>query len=345
MILSLFFSAAITFTATATGVEADAPVEFVFAGPNTDRAYESMFILDESVADFCKRIEATVPRGTPVEAKSCRLWPTGCRVRFEPSLDRYVKASFPTGEGASFPIFTGGTRLTNDTLEANEVMPAAVFATYSLPQSPIVYNNPLNQGVAYGHYTAAKTIEKGTRFSFTLVIDENSAPRKIALTAEKGSLSQILKSLKDASAAGEIDAQVSFSESLTVEESIAFARALAVVDSSRVKLNGATGLFYRAFLPLEKWRDRQERLQQPFELTLRDDGTDQLLFIEEDWTVEGDDPKLTPRPISYDQAKLHPETATCFVYVSKTQTLARVSQAIKNLPSGQIVNWYVYSRE
>jgi len=343
--LSYLLSAVITFTATATGVEKGAPVEFFLAGPNTDRDYESMFLLDEPVDAFCKRIESIVPRGTPVDAAACRLWPTGCRVRFEPSFDRFVSAAIPKGEQASDPVFTGGTRLTNDTLEAATVMPSSVFATYSLPQSPIVFNDPVNQGDAYGRFAATQKLEKGKRFTFKMIVDENSAPKKVALSAEKGGLPQIIRKLKDASVSDEIDATITFSDALTVEESVALAQALSLVDSSRVKLNGAKGLFYRAFLPLEKWRDRQERIQQPFELTLKDDGTDELLFIDEDWTVEGNDPKLTPRPISYAQAKEHPLTTTCFIYASKTQTVARLSAVLNQFPARQIVNWYVFSKD
>ncbi len=343
--LSALFSAILTFTATATGVEKGAPVEFIFAGSNSDRAYEALFLLDEPIADLCKRIEAIVPRGKPVSTQDCHLWPTGCRVRFEPTLDTYINYGYEQEKLTSVPIYTGGTRLTNDTIEANTVMPAAFFATYSLAQAPIVYHEPMNQGVAYGRFTAAIKLEKGSRHTFKMIINEKSIPPHLDLIAEKGQLPHLLQRLKAASSAGEIDAKVSFSDALTVEESIAVARALAVIDSSRVKLNGADGLFYRAFLPLEKWRDRQERLQQPFELTLNDDGTDALLFIEEDWTVEGPDPKLTPRQIAYDQITNHTTTTTCFIYAAKTQTVSRLSAVMKKFPKGQILNWYVFQKE
>ena len=48
MLCSLI-AAALTFTATATGVEKGTAVEFFFAGKNTDRDYETMFLLDESI--------------------------------------------------------------------------------------------------------------------------------------------------------------------------------------------------------------------------------------------------------------------------------------------------------
>jgi len=169
-------------------------------------------------------------------------------------------------------------------------------------------------------------------------------PKRVDRIAEKGNLKQLLEDLRSAASSGDIDATISLSDSLTVEEASAVARALAVIDSSRVKINGAHGLFYRAFLPLEKWRDRQERLVQPFELTLKDDGTDELLFIEEDWTVEGDDPRLTPRPISYEQALCYPKTDTCLIYASRTQSVMRLTKAMEKFGNKKIVNWYVFER-
>lgn len=51
--IAAVLAATLTFTATATGVEKGAPVEFVFAGKGTDRDYETMFILDDPIDVFC----------------------------------------------------------------------------------------------------------------------------------------------------------------------------------------------------------------------------------------------------------------------------------------------------
>ena len=85
-------------------------------------------------------------------------------------------------------------------------------------------------------------------------------------------------------------------------------------------------LFYRAFLPLVKWLDRKERLVQPFELTVG--MTNSLVHIDEDWSVEGDDPKLTPQAISFDQVGKFPNTETCFIYVAPSSRLSSVYQAM-----------------
>jgi len=345
MILAVFLSATFTFTATATGVEKGTAIEFFFAGPNTDRAYETLFTLDESVNSFCKRIDAAIPRGIHVDATTCRLWPTGCQVRFDPPLERFVCTDIPGRKDLPVPIYTGGLRNKMDKPVACETMPASVFSAYSLPQSPIVFSEPFEQGAVYGCFTAASSLEKGMKVTFTVIIDEDTMPRKLELTAEKESLPQLVNTLRTEAASGEVDAKVILSDALTVKEAAAVAQALSVIDSPRIKINGCQGLFYRAFLPLEKWRDRKERLHQPFELSLRPDGSDELLYIEEDWNVEGNDPKLSPHRISFQQAQRFTETDTCFIYAPATQTLSRVFYSIKQLKSAHIVNWYVFSKD
>jgi len=342
MILSLLLSVSFTFSVTATGVEKGTPIEFVFAGPNTDRAYESMFILDEPISSLCRRLETTVPRGKPVNIADNWLWPSGCRVRFEPSLSSYVMARSSEGDPPSVPVYTGGARRSDDSLYADDTMPAAFFSTYSFSQAPIVFNVPVDQGSSYGRFTSALKLDKGAKFTFSIIIDETSLPKKVDLKIEKGNLTSALQILRLASVSQDIDATVSFSDALTVEEAVSFSQALSVVDSSRVRINGSCGLFYRAFLPLEKWRDRQERLHQPFELNMLDNGTETLVHIDEDWNVEGIDPKLTPREISFPEASKFLDVDTCFIYVSKTQLLSRVSSAIKRLNNKRIVNWYVF---
>jgi len=345
MILSLLLSATFTFTVTATGVEKGTAVEFFFAGPNTDRAYESMFVLDEPIDALCSRIEKSVPLGQSVDATKCSLWPTGCHVRFDPPLERFVTAERPEGARSPVPVFTGGTRSKSGSLEAVDTMPAAFFSTYSLDQSPIVFDEPFDQGAVYGQFKAATKLEKGQKLTFNLSIDEKTLPKKLSLTAEKGKLVDLIQRLRSEAADGEIDVTVSFSDLLSIDEATSVAQALSVLDSTNVKINGKSNIFYRAFLPLEKWRDRQERLHQPFELTLRNDGTDELLFIEEDWTVDGNDPKLTPKKITPADTVRYPQTDTCFVYVSKNQTVARLVKAIGQLKSDCIVNVYVFLNE
>lgn len=340
--ISALLAVAFTFSATATGVEKGTPIEFVFAGANTDRDYETLFILDESIDSFCSRLEkAGVPRGRPVDSAACRFWPIGCTLSLSPRIETFLDGKMPEGLRPASLIYTGGTRLADGSCAASTNMPAAVFSLYSLAQAPLIFNGVYPQGDVYGCFTAKETIKKGTRVTFTLSCDSPSLPRHLDLTVKKGLLKEVVSQLHEASEKGEVEACLVMADDLTVREAIAVANALAVIDSPKIKINGSSGLFYRAFLPLEKWRDRQERLTQPFELRLG--NPDQLLFIEEDWTVDGPDPKLTPREISFADVRLHPKTDTCFIYVSAETSLKEVSTAISKFKGNTIRNWYVFT--
>ena len=342
MMVSVILAASLSFTATATGVEKGMPVEFVFAGRNTDRDYESMFLLEDSVDGFCAKLEnAGLPRGRPTDSSACRLWPVGCRLKFEPVLSAFIDGKMPEGLAVSDPIYTGGTRLVGGSCDAGTNMPASVFSIYSLSQSPVVYNGIYDQGVVYGSFTAGKALKKGDRVSFTVSWDAETLPKSLHLTIRPGNSAEVLHRLKDESAKGELDALIGFDETLTVAEATAAANALAMIDSSRVKINGFTNIFYRAFLPLVKWLDRKERLTQPFELTLG--NPDKLVFIEEDWTVEGDDPKLTPKEIPFETAQAHPRTDTCFIFTEPQTPLSRVLRAKEKLRESNVKNWYVFT--
>ena len=341
--ISVLLAASLTFTATATGVEKGAPVEFVFAGRNTDRDYESMFLIDDTVDALCRKLEQEgLPCGRPTDAGSCRLWPVGCHLRFEPALTNFISFSAQDVASLLSPVYTGGTRLKDGSREANTNMPASVFSTYSLAQSPIVPNGVADQGAVYGSFAASKALKKGERVSFTVSWNAESMPRAIHLTIAPGNAVEVFKRLRTEAEKGEVDALVGFSDDLTVAEATAAANALATIDSARVKINGCTNIFYRSFLPLVKWLDRQERLVQPFELTLGD--SDQLVFIEEDWSGEGEDPKLTPKTIPFAEAVKYPRTDTCFIFTTAETRLSRLRDAMSKLGEAKVRNWYVFTR-
>lgn len=343
MIGAAILAASMTFTATATGVEKGTPVEFVFAGGNTDRDYETMFLIDGSVDEFCRKLEACgLPRGEPTDESKCRLWPVGCALTFSPALETYVDGKMPEGLSDSSPIYTGGTRLPSGACDAGTNMPASVFSIYSLAQSPIVYNGVYDQGSVYGSFTARQTLKKGERVSFSVSWDERTFPRKVHLTVRPGNSVEILNKIRAEAEKGDVDAVIGFDGNLTVAEATAAANALAAIDSPRVKINGCSNIFYRAFLPLVKWQDRKERLTQPFELTLGDH--DRLVFIDEDWSVEGPEPKLTEKEISIADAARHPKTDTCFIFAGKQMTVSRIISAMNSLRGGNVRNWYVFQR-
>ena len=340
--IAAILAASLSFTATATGMEKGTPVEFIFAGRNTDRDYETMFLIDGSVDELCTKLEAAgLPRGKPTDAARAHLWPVGCRVEFIPAIDSFVEWRIPEGLTESHPIYTGGLRLQKGACDAGTNMPAAVFSTYTLAQSPFVYNGIYDQGTVYGSFTASKSLKKGERISFTVSWDAATFPKEVDLTIHPGNATAVLNDLRAASEVSEISARIGFDGRLTVQEATAASLALATIDSSRIKINGCSNIFYRAFLPLVKWRDRKERLIQPFELTL---GTpNRLVFIDEDWTVEGADPKLTPIEIAASDAVRHPKTDTCFIYANAKTPVFEVLRAMESLKDGNVRNWYVFS--
>lgn len=342
--IAALLAASISFTATATGVERGMTVEFAFAGPDSDRAYESMFILDESIEDFCGMLEkAGLKRGSPMDAKGCRLWPVGTPIWIEPALTNFIAGTMPEGLPPGRPIYTGGTRLADGRCEAASNMPSSVYALYSLAQSPIVFDGIYEQGVVYNSFTARTTLKKGERHTFTVNWEEGASPAKpLHFTVRPGNSSEILKALRAESENGPVEALVGFADDLTVKEATAMANALAAVDSVRIKINGCSNIFYRAFLPLVKWRDRKERLVQPFELTLG--NPDKLVFIKEDWTVEGDDPRLEPTEIPFDSASSYKKTTTCFIYADEDTPISRITEAMSRLKGSAVNNWYVFSR-
>lgn len=343
--IAAILAASISFTATATGVEKGKPVEFAFAGANTDRDYETMFLIDDTVDGLCRKLEnAGLRPGRPTDQSSCCFWPVGTPVRFEPSLTNFVEATLPQGLTLGQPIYTGGKRSRDGARDANTNMPASVFAFYTLAQSPFLFDGYYDQGSIYGAFTACAAIKKGERVSFTVSWDEGVAPTKsLHLTVKPGASSKILKTLKGESEKGPVDALIGFADDLTVAEATAIANALATVDSPRIKINGCSNIYYRAFLPLVKWRDRKERLVQPFELTLGD--PDRLLFIKEDWSVEGPDPRLEPIDISFDRASSYDRTDTCFIFADPEMPLSRIYAAMIRLKGSCVKTWYVFTKQ
>ena len=346
MLLSCL-AAAFTFTASATGVGKGTTVEFLFIGSDSDRDYEAMFTIDMPISDFVKAVEkAGLKPGQAINPQLCQVWPVGTPVVFEPSLSTFVTVDTSDGFSLGRLVYTGGLRASDGTPVAANEMPASVCSLYSLGQSLFLSERILNQGDVYGRFTARESLKKGEKYAFTLTWNDADRPKHIETTVKPGEAKNLLLQLKNASLTNDLDVVVTFDGELTVAEATQFAKALELLDSVRVKITGCQSgsLFYRAFLPLVKWTDRQNRMVQPFELTLRDRDYE-LLFIEEDWTVEGDDPKLTPKVISFEDAPSISKTDTCFIYARPQEKLSRIYDAMKKLQGTSVHNWYVFPKE
>ena len=304
----------VTFTAHSPDPGIDTPLEFLFVGPKSDRDYESMFVTDAEVADIVRGFaEAGIPVGRPVDADACRFWPIGSALKFEPDIWTFIRDV--RNERKRAPVYTGGV-VRSGAVEADTNMPCAVFSLYNLSQSLIQFDDTLDQSVVYGRFVPAVKIPKGEKRTF-----------KVTWTGGDNG--------------GKHEHTPDFRPDMTVAEARKLAQALAELDGPDTKINGFKPgqFFYRAFIPMEKWRDRKERLTQPLEVYLG--ATNRIVVVDEDWTVEGLDPKLTPREISLADARRLEKVTTCLVFAPKETKLESVYAIARELPE-TIRNWYVY---
>ncbi len=343
---------AVTFTAVSTDCGMDAPLEFLFVGPKSDRDYEAMFVTDAGVAEIAAAFEkAGIPLGRPADVRVSRFWPVGNALEMKPSFKELVRET--RGEKTPAIVYTGGTRDAKGTPEAATNMPSAVFALYGCAQSLVCLNDVLEQSVAYGRFQPAVKIPKGERRTFTFTWKGTADWESFELKLEPGKFSDALLALKEKSAARELDVATDFAPEMTIKEAAACAQALALVDSARVKLNGFKKgqFFYRAFLPMEKWRDRKERLAQPPEARFKSDGSLVVTEIAEDWSdPDSLDPKLTAtdHPCADIAAaaklvsRLAARTSTVLVFAPADTKLARL-YALRDAVKGEILNWYIFT--
>lgn len=334
----------VSFTATATGIKKGTPVEFMFALSGSDHDYESMFLIEDSASDFIEAFKkAGIPQGGAIDAAKGRLHAFGPFLSIKPSLSRFISQN---ADDAAFPeiIYCGGLADPQGNPVCQKQSPNSIFSFYSCAQSPVLFDGQFNQGDVYGRFLAKDTLKKGEKHVFTFSWDGKSAINELKVEFNSENSLEVFNRIKEASQFAPITVEASFSPEMSYTEAVKVANALSVIDSGRIKINGCKSgnLFYRAFLPLEAWRDRTERLQQPLELYLSSDGKLKLLAIDEDWSVAGDNPKLSERQLEPGKVKSFPKTDTCFIYLPESNfELSVIFDAMKQLGGG-IANWYIY---
>ena len=140
---------------------------------------------------------------------------------------------------------------------------------------------------------------------------------------------------------------------MTLKEAVDAANALQIIDSPKIKINGFkdSQLFYKAFLPQVKWRDRKERIAQPPEVRFNTNGTFSVSKIIEDWSDEDSlNPKLSLKTTEYtdistaakEAMKLVGKTATVFFYANDDTLLGRLYEFRSKLPH-EGLNIYVFN--
>ena len=345
----------VTFTAAATECGVDAQLEFLFVGPSSDRAYEAMFVTDDPISEIIAAFEkAGIPSGKSFDPSRCQLWPVGKILHIEPGFMTFLKDHL--NKPLPHLVYTGGLRNAKGELLAATQMPQALFALYSCPQSPILFEDNMDQSQTYGRFTPLVKIPKGEKRSFTFTWKEDADYASKTLKLEKGTLaSEAIKKLileaKDSKLT--FDILCDFAADMTLKEAVDAANALQIIDSPKIKINGFkdSQLFYKAFLPQVKWRDRKERIAQPPEVRFNTNGTFSVSEIIEDWSDEDSlNPKLSLKTIEYtdistaakEAMKLVGKTATVFFYANDDTLLGRLYEFRSKLPH-EGLNIYVFN--
>lgn len=328
--------------AEAVGHPVGITTEFLLVGPLSDRAYEAAAVTVAKPSDIVRAVEHVgVARGGGIASRPFRFWPCGERFvatvrqldgKEKPlqSLIRDADASAPLlGEGGL--VFTGGHWNSANECWSDTNMPSSVISLYNEPCTIFDVPFQVGQNEVYGRLTLAEALPYGTLLEIVLrpLMPKDGLPRvlplvvtasmrgnEVELTCAKANgavlkqagLADALTWLKTLSEQGrELFVTLDMDDAMPLKQAITVARVFGMLDGKGIKLDGKTsqGLYPRAFLPQEKWRERKDRNPQPFELHVTQDAAGKisktLIFIEEDWTVEGLDPKLTPKEYPFDK--------------------------------------------
>ena len=345
----------VSFTATATGCATNAPLEFLFVGPNSDRDYEALFVTDaalKDIAEACAKVG--LPLGHPINAKKCVLRALGEEVSLTPSCAELVKDMQGAEKGFPPIIYTGGTRTEMGGLVADTDMPAAFFALYDCGQSPLQFNVILDQSQNYGRFLPAKDFPKGERHTFTLTWSGVKTVKEKVLALSPTTAAQELAQFRKEAGSSEWNILATFDKSFTLNQAIGIAKALDMIDSAHIKVNGVKeGEFYfRAYLPLAAWRDRTARLAQPPEVHFKAQGIT-VSHIVEDWSdPNATEPKLnvinkgfvSVESAAEYAASLVGKTETLLLYAAPTEKLERL-YTFRRAVKGAVLNWYLFEEE
>ena len=342
----------VSFDVVSTDCGVDTEIEFLFVGPNSDHDYESMFKTVAPVSEIADAFaKAGFPLGSPMSTDDCRFWATGDEVVMEPAFTNLVKDLRSKKQPRM--IFTGGSRNAKGEADAAREMPEAVFALYNLSQSLILFDDFLDQSATYGRFKVAQKIPAGEKRRITFKYVSGTAHRKETVKIGDTNLVELANHLKAKSAGASLDVLCDFDPKTTLKSARDAARLLQMLDSVKIKINGIKEgqLYYKAYLPLEKWRDRKERLAQPPEVRFAADGSISVTEIKEDWSDENSlDPKLTPVEKRYTDAQAAADAVdavaskvfTVFFFAPENFEIGRIFEFRKKLKTPKL-NIYVFT--
>lgn len=373
--------------AEAVGHRASTVIEFLLIAAVSDRAYESVAVSLAKPSDVVAAMESLgITRGVSLHGEPFYFWPQGefvsiqyRRVDAGPDAPFQHLNTLVTDSDPEHPlvdpdafIFTGGT-WTQNVCRADSQMPSSIVSLYNMNGTIFDVSAQVSQGAAYGRSFCSGTVPYGTLLEFRITPKLlKDQPRVMPLAVQISMSNQValatcsapktkqifcVAPLKEtlawmkarAEEGRELFVTLDFDRSMPLQSVQGIAEVFSLLDGKGLKINGCseTGLYPRAFLPQEKWREREGRSPQPFEIYLREtpEGTlkKELVFIEEDWTVAGLDPKLTPKTYPFSAWSELPalvnklgdedtkKVQVLFVFAPKTMKLETLMQPIQAL--------------
>ena len=365
--------------AEAVGHAKGVTTEFLLVGPASDRAYEAAAVTIAKPSDIVQAMQSLggLARGEGAGSRPFSFWPRGERMSVtvrnlsDPDGKEEPLQSLVSDTGGepllgSGIVFTGG-RWDGDACLTDTQQPCSVISLYNDAQT--IFDVPFQapQGTVYGRISLAKPLPYGQLLEVTItsVLAKDGLPRVRQLeiwvaqkkdeifffypNGEDRNFTDTLAWMKAKDAEGlDLFITLRMHDDLPLAKAIEVARVFCMLDGKGIKLDGrgSGDVYPRAFLPQEKWREREGRTPQPFEIhiTPNADGTfaKKLTFIEEDWTVEGLDPKLTPKDFpfnAWDELPALVEKAggkdnkvqLLFVFVPSTAQIKDFMPAIRTL--------------
>lgn len=325
----------------------DAPIEFLLVAKGSDHDYESMFVAEAEASEIAAAFEkAGFGKGAPADDCQCRFVPTGDQLEIEPAITNFVRDV--RGETWCRAVHTGGSRNADGSAVMATNMPLAVFALYNLPQSLIQFEDALIQGDVYGRFLPAVKLPKGEKRKITFKLVPNSRMESVTADFNSTNAVTVIARMQQKAAARPIAVVPGFDGDMDVKTAAGVCTALAALDGAgKIRINGfKPGEFYfRAFLPLESWRDRHERLSQPVELRLgKTAAEDKIVLIDEDWSEQNTkEAKLTVREYIFAEGvkRIPDNQINCLIFATPETKLSRLYELKRTLP-GQLTNFYVY---
>lgn len=293
--------------AETTGISAGIETEFLLIGAKSDRAYEAVFVSKNDGDAVLQAAEFIgVAKGRPVNPRTLVFHPRGERFTVEVRqlkdesagpVGRWIQDTRDPECLARGFTFTGGEDWKGTTI------PAAIVSLYNEPCSMFDLPFQAAKGVVYGRFRAAR--KAGMHEKVALVLKflptADGGPRsvdKVIAFGPDAKVADVVRDLRAASEAGhDLFVTVKADDAATMENLRALAKVLTMLDAAdgtvRLDRPGEGEFYPNAFLPEEGWRVRTARPFQPWELHLG--PTNRFVFVGEDWTGPGLEPKLLPR--------------------------------------------------